>query len=201
MVLCMLSRGIGPLAPTIEAMQQAFRHGWGFEAILGKKLVDAKNHAVHIAIDRNQDLLLMEDDIHVPGRTWVSFRATLGVSDAILVAETKTRTGRSNIWTGPESGRFLFSGSHFVRIPVDVLKRLKQPIFRSWNFARTIDGEDMIDRGPAKHGNHSDVFFWFHAMKLEPKPQVAIVGECDHLKHPWNTGETSHADPYVAECY
>ncbi len=46
MVLCMLSRGIGPLAPTIEAMQQAFRHGWGFEAILGKKLVDAKNEEI-----------------------------------------------------------------------------------------------------------------------------------------------------------
>jgi len=196
-VVCQLSRGIGPGIPIVEMQRQAHRYGWAYEYLTGLPLVEGKNRAVELAITMDHDLLLVEDDIRVPPEFWHVFIEMLFVKpDAIIAAETNTRQGRKNT-KRTRAGVFLATGNVFTRIPLAIMHRMARPLFRSWNFAMTTDGDELSDRGPSNSGDHSDFYFWYHARHLAPPPEIIMAGEVKHMKHPLNSGETNHSDPYV----
>jgi hypothetical protein len=197
--VCQISRGIAPVECMIEASDMAELFGAEYLPIWGKPLVEAKNKAVEYAMQSQADLLLVEDDILADVWIW---EAALSCEDNgdILIATTRNRDGTPNTKKSPK-GKFLYTGNIFTLIPHDVLCKLDIPIFRAWNFSQSDDGEILIMKDENKHGQHSDVYFWYKVMQLDPPPVIRTIGEVSHVKTPYNTGHISHNEPFVIETY
>lgn len=161
--------------------------------ISGKRLIEAKNTATDGALDLEEDLLIVEDDVIADFSIWEAVRDD---TPDVLYADTVERWGRINVRYN-KKGDLLWTGNVFTRVPFSVLSRLERPIFRSWNFVMAADGSQLIDRGEANHGNHSDAFFWWSLQKLDPPPVIRNIGRVDHIKTPFNTGDaTNHNNPF-----
>jgi hypothetical protein len=199
MVIVQISRGVGPGWAIVDAMRYAEEYDNPYFYVDGMSCPDAKNRAVEIADKFEDDLLLIEDDIRASQQTWHAIQ-TYSSPDAIVTATTNKRTGKSNLTRAP-NGKFLATGTVFVKIPRTVYTRLEAPVFRPWTFARTADGDEIIDRGPCKSGHGSDWYFWYTARQLKPEPEIIVIGTVAHLKHPLNTGTSDHDNPYEEEHY
>ena len=196
MVVAFITRGICPAECLANVYEQVDRHGEKFVLISGKALVDAKNEAVEHALENQEDLLLVEDDVVAPNGMWDRVASTWHNQNTILFAEAVERYGRINVRYTKE-GELLWTGNVFTRIPYGILTRLEKPIFRAWDFILSGDGSQMIDRGPAKHGHHSDAYFWWTVKQLDPKPEIVNIGRVDHMITPYNSGKvTEHSKPY-----
>jgi len=205
MVVGYISRGMAPVQLVYEAMEQAQAGHNLFYPICGKKLIDAKNEAVNKALEENQALLLIEDDIRVPIDLWhkIQWDGINGDGTAtIQFAEAVERYGTINVRYNKHTGDLLWTGNVFTKIPLTILQRLPKPVFQSWNFVLSADGSEVIDRGRSASGHHSDAFFWQTVQKLDPKAEIVNIGRVEHIITPFNNGKvTEHQNPYHIKAF
>ena len=205
MILAYITRGVGPIEPAVEARAWAMRMGWRWELISGLPLVDAKNRAANIAIEADDSLLMVEDDMSACEVHWRAIdqeRNKGGNYNTLVYAWTTCSNGESNVYSDPD-GNFIYTGTCFLWIPRYILIKYRHqtyPIFQAASFGYTSDGRELFYKGPNENHTGSDVFFWHNAMKLDPQPTVKSIGHVGHIKHPFNQG-MKHNNYYTIECF
>jgi catechol 2,3-dioxygenase-like lactoylglutathione lyase family enzyme len=196
MLVVQISRGLAPVASIVAAVQEAERSGWRYEAVCGLPLVAAKNAAAELALDRGEDLLLLEDDVQAPPEVWQAV-AALEKTEVVAYARARVRGGGENVYTAPD-GTFLYTGNIFCYIPIGILRRLPRPIFAARKWQPTEDYIDTSDRGAQSNGIGSDTGFWHAIRHLDPPPVIQELGKVGHLKHALNL-QRNNLEPCVIE--
>jgi hypothetical protein len=201
MIMAYITRGIGPIEAATDAMSACATFGWIFLLVEGCCLVEAKQRASRAAIEWDTDLLMVEDDMLVSEKVWKAVYKADNPNNynTIHYAKTNNRDGTSNERMTP-SGKFLFTGTCFCRIPAYILNKMEQPMFLAYNFGYSSDGEQLIPKGPNEKDRGSDVYFWQAARQLVPQPSFQCLGTVGHIKHPLNAN-WNHQDPYITEIY
>lgn len=202
MILCYITRGYGPIRPAIDAKNAAQRHGWHFELIDGLPLVEAKNRAVWICRQREDSMLMVEDDMDALQVHWRSMDKAAASSDhwnVLSYAATRNWDGTINVHK-TRKNELIYTGTCFLRIPYYIMEKMPGLIFQAYDFGYTSDGQEIYLKQPNKKHTGSDCFFWHHALRLDPRPSTKCIGVVQHIEHPGNT-DHDHDDPYVITYY
>ena len=182
MLVVSLSRGLAPPDASVGVGAAAAVHAERHFVVRGFPAVEGKNCAAQLALDCGLNLVLVEDDIVVPPDVWR--RVSDNILGPVQVATTRCRDGSLNSRFASD-GTVLSSGTPFVTIPCAYLLFLGKPVFRAVDCGILPSGE-VYPRGENPHGHNSDTYFWYRVRRLEPRPQIEVIGEVTHLLHPLN---------------
>ena len=192
--IALISRGLSPARSVMQAGYFASHHRMSIRVIDGLSLVDAKNEAVEIATNNYQDLIIVEDDVVASGEQWQQLRC----AKTIAVTAARHRDGKLMI-EFDAAGRVLFTGSTFLKIPLEILRQFEPPVFRCWNVGIS-DDKKLFLQEKRDDGLLSNMYFWY-CVQLLGEP-VEYLGEVKHLQHPLNNGVHNHANPIeIKEIY
>ena len=178
-LLVQISRGLAPVPAIVGAVQAAYYYQWEYQAVVGLPLVEAKNRAAQLALERGAHLILLEDDIVVDRSVWEALLA-LG-PETVGYGRARMRDGNDNVYYN-DDGEFTYSGNCLVWVPCNILRALPRPIFSAARWNRE---QDTLG-GLQGNGVGSDTVFWYHIRQLDPAPPIVEVGTVKHLKHALN---------------
>lgn len=194
-VVVQITRGVCPARSIADASKQARAADAHYVLVEGMPAPDAKRRAAYIALDLGYDLILCEDDFVASNDQWIT---AVTAGDQVCVGSAIMRNGKVNTRYTP-SGRVLYSGTVFVRVPIDVLRRLaaKGPLFVPWIYNPSDDGESLIAQMPNPEPWGSDVHFWASVNELDPRPTIVDLGLVTHFRHIASDGPKANLDNAV----
>jgi hypothetical protein len=171
-----ITRGLAPAASIAHVVAACAQRGLAYELLSGRPAAVAKQEAAQMAVDRECDLLLAEDDILADGVLWERMLAADGAD--VRVASAVMGNGEINCWYVGQ--RLAYSGTVFLRASLSALRAIGSPWFQPRELAFTgADGGRWQDLGPNAEGKHSDIWFFFRCWECGLRPQV--VGQVTHI--------------------
>ena len=191
--VCQITRGMAAAISIADAVRRTATRSGKYELISGRPGAEAKNRAVELALGYGENLLLIEDDVLAEPALW---DAAFNLDPAaVAFAPAPCRSGEWNTVRNTKTGEVLFSGSVFLVIGLDVLRRMIEiaPLFEAYFFTNC--GSSLTRRDPHPLGRASDVNFWWRLDQLSPKPRVIELPPVIHLSTPLNSGAVTLQDP------
>lgn len=134
-----------------------------YRLITGKKIPDAQNEAVDIAIRNQRNLILCEDDFTATAGEW----SAMLEAPEVAVCHAYTGDGR-NFNARHRRGVLYFTGMVFVKIALSVIQAYKgEALFKPYG------GES----------SGSDYHFWTRLREVVPEVDIRECGVVTHYRH------------------
>ena len=194
--IVVITRGMAPAVTIAHVVDMAHRYRAPYKLICGLPAVDAKNAAVQWAIDAGYDLLLVEDDIAADAEVWekaMRSHSRSSTDNDIGVATCLLRNGELNTWF--HGDRFCFSGSVFMRIPLEKMKHLRSSglLFVPMRMEFSDEEEQFKSSEMNSDGTGSDVYFWSRVWGEGWR--VEVYGAVTHFIHEFNNTHPRLSEP------
>lgn len=186
---CQITRGMAPAISVASVVTQCMKRGLCYELISGKPAAVAKNTAAQMAVERDMDLLLVEDDIIAKDSIWDAACDQSEARPPIVIGTCLMKNGMLNTWFAED--RVLYSGTVFLRVRLSALHAIGAPWFECHDL--TFVDNKWTDLGKRDHGMHSDAWFYYRAWMANLP--VTVAGFVLHILHEYNTNRCELVTP------